>query len=134
MTRIEIIEAIQASTPDDKILLLSLLTYNSLPITADLLDNDVPAWKNINDAIENIFIPLRIPFTSQTGLTINWQTDIPPGDSVSYFTLFGNNIEAFVYTTIPLGQPYTWTIDGSNNILLVTFDWGSSQSGYIRFN
>lgn len=134
MTRTEIIEALQASSPSDKVLLLSLLTYSVLPATVDLEDNDVPAWKNVNDAVISLVTPLRVPFTNETGLTINWQTDVPPGESVSYFTLFNNNVEAFVYfSNSPGGQPYTWTLDGSSNILVVTFDWGISQSGYIKF-
>ncbi len=80
------------------------------------------------------YTPIRVPFTSATGLAITWQTDIPTGQTQTYFQLFGNNVEAFVYFTgTPGGQPYSWTLDGSLNVLVVTFDWGVAQSGYIRF-
>lgn len=49
MTRIEIIEAIQASTPEDKVSILSLLNYSFSPVTADLVANDIPSWQNVLD-------------------------------------------------------------------------------------
>lgn len=54
MNRIEIIEELQAATPDDNIIALSLLVYNEIPVTDDLLDADIPAWKNVKDIVENI--------------------------------------------------------------------------------
>lgn len=75
MVRVEILEKIQAATPGDKVDLLSLLAYNQLPVTADLLDNDIPAWKNVNELIANIsLIPFiyNLPAGSATPIIINF--------------------------------------------------------------
>lgn len=75
MVRVEILEKIQAATPGDKVLSLSLLAYNQLPVTADLLDNDIPAWKNVNELINNVsLIPFiyNLPANSQTPIIINF--------------------------------------------------------------
>lgn len=77
-------------------------------------------------------------FTNVSGYTINWQTDIPDGAVQTYAQLFGNTVKAFVFFTgsspsLPIGQPYTYTTS-SGNVNVVTFDWGSSQSGFISFN
>jgi hypothetical protein len=98
-------------------------------------DNALVTRGMLNTAVGSVpTVPIfRIPFTAQTGATINWQTDKPDGTN-TYQSLYGNNVEAFVYFPgTPGGQPYTWTIDGSGNVLAVTFDWGTSQSGYIRW-
>lgn len=77
---------------------------------------------------------IRVPFTSASGLTINWQTDIVPGYSATYAAKFGNTPNPFVYlsTGLPFGQPFTLTYSGSL-INTIVFDWGSSQDGYIRY-
>lgn len=75
MVRTEILEAIQAATPEDKVLLLSLLTYDELPIAVDLLDNDVPAWGNVTGLIDGVFpIPIvyNIPANSETPIIVDF--------------------------------------------------------------
>lgn len=114
----------------------SLLQYKETydPIT-DYVDNTIPSWINVKNYVGNISDPTRISFTTATGYTINWQTDLADGTN-TFYQLFGDVVEAFVYTTDhAIGQPYSWTLDGSNHVNVVTFDWGGDPvDGYIRFN
>jgi len=90
---------------------------------------DLPYW--LSNTVTNTFV---VPFSAVSTVSITWQVQMPPGSILTYFQLFGNNVEAFVYFIgLPQGQPYSWTLDGSNNVDIVTFDWGSPQTGYIRF-
>lgn len=71
MKAIEIFERIQAATPDDKLLLLSFLTSNDIPVTADLLDADVPLWKNVKDLFSGAgFAPTRLNYAAGTALPL----------------------------------------------------------------
>jgi len=108
--------------------------YNTLPanafVTRGMIDQLIPSGGS----------GYPVPFTNVTGFAINWQTDNVPGVSgQTYQAAFGGIPNPFVYFgTIgnpytPAGQPFTWTTDSSGNILVMTFDWGTSQSGYIRF-
>lgn len=130
---------IKKKTGTDPILLRSFFSYfthDGSPVGIDDLpdDNCLVTKGMLDAAVAGFGAPVRVPFTTETNLVIDWQTDTPPGNPSTYFAIFGNNLEAFVYFTgSPGGQPYTWTLDGDNNIDVVTFDWGSSQSGYIRF-
>lgn len=75
MNAIEILEVIQAITPQDKILLLSMLSYDTTPVTGDLVDNDIPAWKNVNELVGNVApIPFvyNLPAGSQTPIILNF--------------------------------------------------------------
>lgn len=108
---------------------------SSVPLSALPNDNGLVTRSMLNLAVGSVDVApvFRIPFTAVTGVSIEWQTDMPDGTN-TYQSLFGNNVESFVYfSTSPGGQPYTWTLDGSNNVLVVTFDWGLAQTGYIRF-
>ena len=97
MTAVEILERIQAATPDDKILLLSLLNYDQLPVTADLLDKDVPAWRNVKD-IANAVSSLELDV-------------VPAGTAIPYF------IEADLYPQFDqLADIITKTKSGNNYI------------------
>ncbi|ASU34424.1 hypothetical protein [Mucilaginibacter xinganensis] len=69
MKRTEIFEQIQAATPTEKVLLLSFLTGNNIPVTADLLDEDVPLWKNVKDII-SVTKPFRINFPTGEALPL----------------------------------------------------------------
>jgi len=110
---------------------------SNVPLSALPNDNGLVTRSMLEIAIESVSPPstqFRIPFTAVSNVAINWQTDMPDGVN-TYASLFSNYVEAFVYfTTSPGGQPYTWTLDGDNNVLEVTFDWGVVQSGYILFN
>jgi|ERR1700744_9112 len=97
MRATEIIEALQSTTPEDKLLLLSLLTYEDLPITDDLTDNDVPAWKNVEDIVGTISAApflFNLPSGSETPIVINFTDNtikigsaspIPIGEDMSNY-------------------------------------------------
>lgn len=88
------------------------------------------AIANLSDVSGN---SVDVPFTATTGATINWQTDIVPGYSVTYAVKFGNNPNPFVYFGgSPGGQPFSITYSGSL-ISTMVFDFGTVQTGYIRF-
>lgn len=85
-----------------------------------------------------------VSFTSVSSLTINWQTDIPPGQISTYSQIFGQvvpNPEVYIlpdpisspndYQQIPVNL--TYTTDGSENVLTVTLDWSIVQTGRIVF-
>lgn len=79
-----------------------------------------------------------LTFTNESGLTIDWQNDIPEGQTATFAQLFGNSPNPFVYFSglggsfTPGGQPFIiyGTSDVTNSIV---FDFGLPLSGYIRF-
>jgi len=85
--------------------------------------------------------PVQATFTSATGFTINWQTDIPSGYSNTYEFLLGDTFPkpmVFVNTGTrkdSLMNSYSMdvnrNVDGS--IDTIVFDWGDSQTGTIQF-
>lgn len=113
----------------------SIVVYNDAYDYTSFPDNGHITKLMLITAMGGLIAPLRIPFTSSTGPVINWQTDLADGVN-TYFELFSNRVEAFVYRTdfgLPLGQPYTWTVDGSNNVNVVTFAFGDTATGYIKW-
>lgn len=88
-------------------------------------------------------LSITVPFTAVTNLAINWQTDIPAGQSVAYVFLLGNAIPKPVVDSVPVsGSPnsyeripanISYTTDGAGNLLTVTIDWSISQTGVIIF-
>jgi len=78
-----------------------------------------------------------LSFTNSTGFTIDWQNDIPEGQTETFAQLFGNSPNPFVYfgtgnPFTPGGQPFE--IYGTANVTnSIVFDFGAPQSGYIRF-
>jgi hypothetical protein len=90
MRGIEVIQEITSGT-GEAIQLDDLGTYRDAPITDDLNPNDIPSWENVNDLMGNIPVftpPVEVPFTDS--ISIDWQTDIPPGQTDTYATLYGN--------------------------------------------
>lgn len=85
-------------------------------------------------------IEIEIPFTAVTGFSINWQTDIPPGQTQTYAALLGNGVPKPLvviptdnpneYTDLSFTRTYTKI---SGNIGTVIFDWAISQTGLIIF-
>lgn len=84
-----------------------------------------------------------VPFSTVSGLTINWQVDTVPGlGSSTWASLFGNSMP----------KPFLWVNDGvtgeeqnlafncnvtrsldDSQITTVVFDWGFSQTGKLSF-
>lgn len=126
-----LINRIASAITGNKIAVVENLFYDTLKGNLDFAPDDIPNVRAVLSLLGNSF---SVPFSAQTGIVINWQSDTPPDQDSTYFELFNNSVEAFVYfLNSPGGQPYTWTLDGSSNVLVVTFDWGISQSGYIKF-
>jgi len=81
---------------------------------------------------------VQISFTNVTGLTINWQTDIPTGYTQTYAQILGNYFpnpvvgfnDGSEYGSA--GNAPAVTYSGSI-IQTVVFNFGVSQSGFIRF-
>lgn len=118
--------------------------YGTLDFTSD---DDIPnvravkAWIGSGGGGTGVFIP--VPFTNQTGITVNWQTDVPPGETETYVALMGNEIPNPTVDSIPdSGSPnsflripasMSFTTDGDGTLLTLTLDWSVSQSGIITF-
>jgi len=77
-------------------------------------------------------------FTAQTGLTINWQTDLADGVH-TYAALLGNYFPRPVVALLSSGSDYVYpgtlpAVNYSSGLInTVVFDWGVSSDGYIRF-
>lgn len=71
--RIEFIDKIKSTLA--KFGFESLATYESVPVTADLVDGDIPSWKNVNDIIGSSLpgpVVINIPANSQTPIVIDF--------------------------------------------------------------
>ncbi|MFI5158604.1 MAG: hypothetical protein ACHQF4_07040 [Sphingobacteriales bacterium] len=106
-----------------------------VPLSALPNDNGLITRSMLEIALSGIpLLPIiQTEFTAQTGMVITWQTDIPAGQTQTYFELFGNYVESRAYFNGGGTSDPTWTYDGSNNVNIVTFAFGSAQSGWIRF-
>jgi len=122
----------------------TLMLYDCLNSTIGLdpTNNNIdPNFQNPNITLDvtviNTGTPVYIvPFSGVANLTINWSSNVP-GYTKTYAQLIGNNPNPFVYfdgvnSDTPSGQPFIINKLGGV-VQSVTFDWGTSQSGYIRF-
>jgi len=96
-------------------------------------------WADLSYWIESIGSNVvQKSFTAQTGLTINWQTDLADGVH-TYAALLGNFFPRPVVALLSSGSDYVYpgtlpVVNYSAGLVnTVTFDWGVSSDGYIRF-
>ena len=116
-------------------------TYKSPPNAIDLLDADIPPWGAVKSILGAYTGGVPVSFVNKTGLTINWQTDEPPGFAGStYASIFGNMYpKPFVFLINGQRLDHFLTVtrigDGSiaNPIDQVIFDWTTVQTGTIQF-
>lgn len=107
---------------------------------------DLPLDGHITKYLFQAIIPppglgFKEPFTGITGKTIDWQSDIPTGQTSTYATLMGNNFpHPFIYT----GASPNWTKTdvtitvvtsgiGDSQVDTVVLDWGFSSNGIIQW-
>lgn len=109
------------------------------PMSA-LGDNDYITKKMFNQNIPFFPLPLQLTFSAVSTKTINWQTDIPPGQTQTYASLLGNFfpdpkvITGASHAWTQTDRTLTFTTDSTDTLLeTVTLDWGFSASGYIQF-
>lgn len=110
MKRSEIIDYIKAFGA--KLGIGSLATYDTLPVTGDLEDNDIPAWGNVLAA---------------TGGTLPIPVTVTAGDSQPLTIPYTGITNPFAIFRLPDGTRYAGATDqddGSN--IIVTGDGGST--------
>lgn len=90
MKRSEIIDYIKSFA--DKLVFGSLASYEEVPTTSDLVNEDIPAWQNINELIGNILLDPVL-------YNINAEDPNPVTiDYASLYSQFGNtpNLQLFI--------------------------------------
>jgi hypothetical protein len=134
--RIEIIDRITGAN-GDLLIVGKMLADQSYSSTDFALDEYIT--KRAAQAIISVTTGFKEDFIALTNKTINWQSDIPDGQTQTYADLLGNNIpKPFVYTGSSSSidkTDFTCHIELNldSTIDTVTLDWGFSSDGIIQW-
>jgi len=135
------VDFLKVKTNGQKIVSDSIVSYKTRYELADLADDDHITKYLLSAIIPPPLIGFQEPFGgSITGKVINWQTDIPNGQTQSYANLLGNEFpKPYIFT----GSDHSWDkVDFSMNVQTngddtqidtVTLDWTVSTDGYIQW-
>jgi len=144
MIRAKIIDIIR-SVVGGKLRIDNLAEYKETYAEADMTDNTIPPWSVVIGAIvSNTPIVYSVYIYGQTGLVIDWKTDLIDGFK-TYYEVFGDNVpKPFHYfiiaddvdpdiTTLTRGGVEPSIKLDRGVIITVTFDWGYVADSLIVF-
>jgi hypothetical protein len=117
----------------------SVATYKTPPNAIDLADADVPPWSAVKSL--SGLTAISISFAAVSTVTINWQTDSPPGFAgQTYAEVLGNLYpKPFVYNSADQKMDFGLTVnratlgDITTDITTVVFDFTVPTTGTIQF-
>jgi len=132
---------IRAKIATGKVFFGTKATYKNYYTVVDFLPDDIPNWRAVQSVLGAFGVGFQVPFSSATGLSINWQTDIPPGFTDTYADIFGAMTPkpyVFILTGGASNEKAKLefdmkTTDDGTNLLTVVLDWTTSETGYIQF-
>lgn len=103
-------------------------------------DDDIPNLRAVKAIFGANGAGAMVPFVAVSTMTINWQTDMPPGSASTYAVLFGNNYpKPFVYDDADNMMNFSLQAnrvtpgDITTNLATLVFDFGIVRTGTIQF-